>query len=163
MGLALHCHGELKLKNGRNGRERNTKRKMEPFPQALAHLQALQNVFFVPPYCQRWFPLEIPEEIGLILPHQHKHRSTFKKCEPISAQRPKLRKEWSLALNSGAELWKMRNEWGSTLNSDAQPCTTMFISSILAFFFFLLWLITSLAWDKSLLSLNWSQKWGLVV
>jgi len=42
MGLALHCHGELKLKNGRNGRERNTKRKMELFPQALALLKALQ-------------------------------------------------------------------------------------------------------------------------
>jgi len=53
MGLALHCHGELKLKNGRDGRERDTKRKMELFPQALALLQALQNVFFVPPKCQR--------------------------------------------------------------------------------------------------------------
>jgi len=42
MGLALHCHGELKLKNGRDGRERDTKRKMELFPQALALLQALQ-------------------------------------------------------------------------------------------------------------------------
>ena len=42
MGLALHCHGELKLKNGRDERERDTKRKMELFPQALALLQALQ-------------------------------------------------------------------------------------------------------------------------
>jgi len=45
MGLALHCHGKLKLKNGRDGRdgrERDTKRKMEFFPQALALLQALQ-------------------------------------------------------------------------------------------------------------------------
>jgi len=42
MGLALHCHGELKLKNGRDGREKDTKRKMELFPQALALLQALQ-------------------------------------------------------------------------------------------------------------------------
>jgi len=64
MGLALHCHGELKLASGRNGRERDTKRKMELFPQALALLQALQNVFFVPPNCQRLFPLENPEEIG---------------------------------------------------------------------------------------------------
>jgi len=31
----------------------DTKRKMEPFPKALAHLQALQNEFFVPPHCQR--------------------------------------------------------------------------------------------------------------
>jgi len=43
MGLALHCHGELKVANGRNGRERDTKRKKESFPQALAHLQALQK------------------------------------------------------------------------------------------------------------------------
>jgi len=43
MGLALHCHGALKLKNGRDGRERDTKRKMELFPQALALLQALQK------------------------------------------------------------------------------------------------------------------------
>jgi len=42
MGLALHCHGELKLKNGRKGRERDTKRKMELFPQALTLLKALQ-------------------------------------------------------------------------------------------------------------------------
>jgi len=42
MGLALHCHGELKLKNGRDGRERDTRRKMELFPRALALLQALQ-------------------------------------------------------------------------------------------------------------------------
>ena len=42
MGLALHCHGELKLKNGRKGRERDTRRKMELFPRALALLQALQ-------------------------------------------------------------------------------------------------------------------------
>jgi len=31
MGLALHYLGELKLANGRNGRERDTKRKKEPF------------------------------------------------------------------------------------------------------------------------------------
>jgi len=42
MGLALHCHGELKLANERDGRERDTKRKMELFPQALTLLQALQ-------------------------------------------------------------------------------------------------------------------------
>jgi len=64
MGLALHCHRELKLANGRNGRERDIKRKMELFPYALTLLQALQNVFFVPPNCQRSFPLKNPEEIG---------------------------------------------------------------------------------------------------
>jgi len=42
MGLALPCHGELKLANKRDGRERDTKRKMELFPQALTLLQALQ-------------------------------------------------------------------------------------------------------------------------
>jgi len=38
MGLVFHCHEELKLANERNGRERDTKRKMKLFPQALALL-----------------------------------------------------------------------------------------------------------------------------
>jgi len=38
MDLALHCQGELKLANERDRRERDTKRKMELFPQALALL-----------------------------------------------------------------------------------------------------------------------------
>jgi len=53
MGLALHCHRELKLKNGRDGRERDTKRKMELFPQALALLQALQMCSSCLQKCQR--------------------------------------------------------------------------------------------------------------
>jgi len=65
---------------------------------------------------------------------------SVQKCKPISAQRQKMREEWHSALNSA-----------------------IFISSILAFFFFLLWLTTSLTWDKIFLSLNWTQKWGLVV
>ena len=64
MGLALHCHGELKLTNGRNRRERDTKRMMELFLQALAHLQALQNEFSCASHCLRWFPLKNPEETG---------------------------------------------------------------------------------------------------
>jgi len=52
----------------------DTKRKKESFPQALIHLQALQNVFFVPPHYKRCIPLENPEEIGLIFSHQHKCR-----------------------------------------------------------------------------------------
>jgi len=52
MGLALHFHGELKLANGRNGRERDTRRKKESFPQALTHLQALQNEFARASHCQ---------------------------------------------------------------------------------------------------------------
>jgi len=63
-GLAFHFHGELKLKNGRNGRERDTRRKKESFPQALTHLQALQNEFARASHCQRSFPFENPEEIG---------------------------------------------------------------------------------------------------
>jgi len=42
MDLALHCHGELKLTNGRNERERDIKRNKELFPQALTHLQKMQ-------------------------------------------------------------------------------------------------------------------------
>jgi len=64
MGFALHCHGKLKLANGRNERQRDIKRKNELLPQALTHLQALQNEFARASYCQRWFPLENPEEIG---------------------------------------------------------------------------------------------------
>jgi len=72
MGLALHCHGELKLANGINGRERDTKRKMKLFPQALALLQALQNVFFVPPKCQRCVSPRENRRKRANLPHQGK-------------------------------------------------------------------------------------------
>jgi len=51
----------------------DTKRK-ESFPQALVHLQALQNEFSRASHCQRCIPLENLEEIDLILPHQHKCR-----------------------------------------------------------------------------------------
>ena len=86
-----------------------------------------------------------------------KMREEWRSTLASGAQRPKMQEEWRSALNSGAERWKMREEWGSALNS------AIFISSILAFFFFLLWLTTSLTWDKSFLSLNWTQKWGFVV
>jgi len=93
LGLALHCHGEIKLTDGRNGRERDTKRKMELFPHALALLQALQNVFFVPPHNQRSIPLKQTKRNRLKLPHQHRcrslsspHRSVSKKCKPINVQ-----------------------------------------------------------------------------
>jgi len=62
MGLALHCHGELKLKNGRDERERDTKRKMELFPQALALLQALQMCSSCLQNAKDPFPLAKTEE-----------------------------------------------------------------------------------------------------
>jgi len=62
MGLALHCLGELKLKNGRKGRERDTKRKMELFPQALALLQALQMCSSCLQNAKDLFPLTKTEE-----------------------------------------------------------------------------------------------------
>jgi len=46
MGLALHCHEELKLTKMEMKERGDTKRKMELFPQALADLQALQDVLF---------------------------------------------------------------------------------------------------------------------
>ena len=61
-GLALHCHGELKLANERNGRERDTKRKMELFPQALALLQALQMCFRASKMPKNLFPLAKTEQ-----------------------------------------------------------------------------------------------------
>ena len=62
MGLALHCHGELKLPNERDGRERDTKRKMELFPQALALLQALQICSLCLQNAKDLFPLAKTEE-----------------------------------------------------------------------------------------------------
>jgi len=62
MGLAFHCHGELKLANGRNGRERDTKRRMKLFPQALAHLQALKMRFPAPPTAKDHFPSGIQKK-----------------------------------------------------------------------------------------------------
>jgi len=62
MGLALHCHGELKLANERDGRERDTKRKMELFPQALALLQALQMCSSCLQNAKDPFPLAKTEE-----------------------------------------------------------------------------------------------------
>jgi len=136
MGLALHFHGELKFTNVRNGRERDTKRKKESFPQALAHLQALQNEFFVPPHCQRWFPLKQTRRNRLKLPHQHKcrsasssHRSMSKivsqsvlnvgylafstqKCEPNEVERwhwvSRNANQLALNVDSSAQRWKMR-------------------------------------------------------
>jgi len=61
----------------------DTKMKKESFPQALTHLKALQNDFSRASHYQRGIPFDNPEEIGLILPHQHMcslalspHRST---------------------------------------------------------------------------------------
>ena len=62
MGLALHCHGELKLKNGRKGRERDTRRKMELFPRALALLQDLQMCSSCLKNTKDSFPLTKTEE-----------------------------------------------------------------------------------------------------
>ena len=70
MGLALHCHGELKLKNGRKGRERDTRRKMELFPQALALLQALQMSSSCLQKCQRSFSPRENRRKGANLSHQ---------------------------------------------------------------------------------------------
>jgi len=70
MGLALHCHGELKLKNGRKGRERDTRRKMELFPRALALLQALQMCSSCLPKYQRSFSPRENRRKGANLPHQ---------------------------------------------------------------------------------------------
>jgi len=62
MGLALHCHGELKHANERDGREIDTKRKMELFPQALALLQALQMCSSCLQNAKDEFPLAKTEE-----------------------------------------------------------------------------------------------------
>jgi len=64
MGLALHCHGVLKLTNGRMEEKGATKKKKDLFPQALADLKALQNVFFCTSHVQRCLLLENKEEIG---------------------------------------------------------------------------------------------------
>ena len=52
------------LKNGRDGRERDTKRKMELFPQALALLQALQIALLELQNVQDEFPSAKTEEKG---------------------------------------------------------------------------------------------------
>jgi len=62
MGLALHCHGELKLTKWKMEEGGDTKRKMELFPQALADLQALQDVLFELQSVQDRFPLAKTEE-----------------------------------------------------------------------------------------------------
>jgi len=64
MGLALHCHGELKLTNGIMEEKWDTKWKKKLFPQALAHFQALQNEFLAPPMSKDDSPSSNPEEIG---------------------------------------------------------------------------------------------------
>jgi len=64
MGLALHCHGKLKLTNRRMEGKRDIKRNKELFPQSLTNLQALQNVFFFAFHVQRCLPIENLEEIG---------------------------------------------------------------------------------------------------
>jgi len=50
------------LQNGKNGRERDTKRKMELFPQALALLQALQIALLELQTVQDVFPFVKTEE-----------------------------------------------------------------------------------------------------
>jgi len=62
MSLALHCHGELKLTKWKMEEGGDTKRKMELFPQALADLQALQDVLFKLQSVQDAFPLAKIEE-----------------------------------------------------------------------------------------------------
>jgi len=64
MGLALHCHGELRLTNGKMKEKGDTKREKELFRQALIDLQALQNMFFVPPTSKDAFSSSKLEEIG---------------------------------------------------------------------------------------------------
>ena len=153
MGLALHCHGELKLANGRNGRERDTRRKKESFPQVLAHLQALQNEFARTSHCQRSFP---PRE-------SRRNRFNFATSAqvplnvvpaPLNVQ--KLRANQRSTLASGAQRPKNARRMALSLEL---LCSSL---QFWLFFFFLLWLTTSLAWDKSFLSLNWSEKWGLM-
>jgi len=62
MGLALHCHGELKLTKMEMEEGGDTKRKMKLFPQALADLQALQDMLFELQSVQDPFPLAKTEE-----------------------------------------------------------------------------------------------------
>ena len=62
IGLALHCHGELKLTKMEMEEGGDTKRKMKLFPQALADLQALQDMLFELQSVQDPFPLAKTEE-----------------------------------------------------------------------------------------------------
>jgi len=55
----------------------DTKRKKESFPQALAHLQALQNEFARASHCKRCFLFEQTSRNRLKLSHQHKCCSTL--------------------------------------------------------------------------------------
>ena len=77
MGLALHCHGDLKLRNRRMEEKGDTKRKKESFPQALPDLQALQNEFSCTFHIQKCLPFEKSIRNRLNLPHQHMCHSTL--------------------------------------------------------------------------------------
>jgi len=119
MGLALHCHGELKLKNGRKGRERDTKRKMELFPRALTLFQALQMCSSCLQNAKDPFPLakrEEKEPTCHISEHWHlaegSHRQSLPKKVvanlPATVQRwPSAAKRWPTV----APGWRLSSAW----------------------------------------------------
>ena len=110
MGLALHYHGELKLKNGRDGRERDTKRKMELFPQALALLQALQMCSSCLQNAKDEIPSAKTEEKGVTWHISEKGR--LAKGSHGQAQATKQGQNWQLPPGAWLALdWRLVGAW----------------------------------------------------
>ena len=70
MGLALHCHGELKLKKWKRWKRKRYKEEDGVVPTSPSTPPSSPNVFFVPPKCQRWVSLRENRRKGANLPHQ---------------------------------------------------------------------------------------------
>jgi len=133
MGLALYCHGELKLTNGRNGREGRYKEEDEAVPTSLSTppsspkcvLRASTLPKMVSPRESRrnsfnfatsaQLPLNVvPTSLSV-----QKMRAIQRSTLASGTQRLKMQAEWRSTLNSNAERWKMQEECGSALSSSA--------------------------------------------
>jgi len=101
MGLALQCHGELKLTNGRKGRERRYKEKEgvvptspntpSSSPKCVLCASTLQKMHSPRESRRNRFNFFTSTQVSLsAVPAL----LSVKKCELISAQHPKVRTKW---------------------------------------------------------------------
>jgi len=157
MGLALHCHGELKLKNGRDGRERDTKRKMELFPQALALLQALQMCSSCLQNAKDEFPFAKTEEKGVTWHISEKGRlaeGSHRQAQATKqgANLPATARRWLSAARrwlTVAPVWRLAGAWLAVCS--AWRWLRVARRFLLTFFF-------SLCYSGSLISLDFRNK-----
>jgi len=167
------------LQNERDGRERDTKRKMELFPQALALLQALQMCSSCLQNAKDLFPLAKTEEKGqtwhisencrLAEASHHQAQATkqFWNFACTARQSPDAARRWAAGrvifawLAPGAWHWKKVSPGGVFV----APCNYCFFHISCLFAFFLLLMITHLfgILEQSFPSTKRTQKWGLVV